>query len=560
MAVSPSVAVWVLCIAALVALVVAALAWRNRERPAAPALAVAMVAEAWWAAGYAAELLAGPETTLLWANLQWFGSVWVAVAWFVFALEYTGKDQYVNARSLAALSVVPTLSLLLVWTNSTHGLVRRGIHTVPEGSLTILQQTFGPGFWLAIGYGYALAAVGSGLFLLLLVRSPSLFGAQAVAVLVAAAAPAVGNVLYLTGTLPWPWFDPTPVSFAVSGVAGVYAIRSERLFERTSVPQALGRSAVVDGMDDGVVVADADGRIVDVNPAARECLGVSDPVGRQAAAVVPGFDEEGAEDEVIVSGGPGEADRYLDVRASMIRDHHDRPVGTALVLRDVTDRHYRRQQLSVLNRALRHNIRNEVSVIEGFADLYRSGDVDGDRLASVTASHAGKVLDMAEKARTAETVLSAADANRDPVAVGETVRSAVEDVAAAFPDVTVEMTEAPAERVQCRWLLGPVVENLVENGAEHNTAADPWVRIAASADADTVTVTVSDNGPGIPKMEADVVRDRGETPTHHGQGIGLWLVAWGVDRMGGEVSFERASEGGTVVTVTMPRADEAEGS
>jgi len=554
-ALPPILAVWVLGAVVVVALTVAVQAWRQRQRPAAKALVAAMVAEAWWAAGYAAELLAGPETTLFWATAQWMGSVWVPVAWFVFALEYTGNDRYVNAGSVAALSVVPTLSLILVWTNGAHGLVRRGVSTVPAGDLFVLQQTFGPGFWLTIGYGYALAAVGSGLFLILLARSPSLFGSQSIAVLVAAAAPAVGNVLYVTGALPWSWFDPTPVSFAVSGLAGIYAMRSERLFERTSVPRALGRSAVVDGMDDGVVVVDSDGRVVDVNPAAIRHLGVDDPTGREAASVVPGFDGEAAAGEVIVASRPGAADCYLDVRASEIRDHHERPVGTAVVLRDVTERHYRQQQLAVLNRALRHNIRNEVSVIGGFADLYSHGDVDADRLAGVVDRHSEKILDMAEKARTAETVLNTADDERAPVGVSETLTEVAAEVESAYSHVDVTVTETPDAAVTCRWLLEPVLRNLIENGAEHNTRTEPWVRVAATTDEDAVTVTVTDNGPGIPDIEADVVRDVGETPTRHGQGVGLWLVAWGVDRMGGSIAFDRPAEGGTVATVTVPRCD-----
>jgi signal transduction histidine kinase len=179
--------------------------------------------------------------------------------------------------------------------------------------------------------------------------------------------------------------------------------------------------------------------------------------------------------------------------------------------------------------------------------------VNGDRLASVVDTHSRKILALAEKARTAETVLNRTGAGGEERPLDALLSEVVETVRSEHPTVSVELTGVPDEPVQCQWLLSVVVENLVENAAMHNTAADPRVAVEATTADDDLVVTVSDNGPGIPEMEVDVVRSRGETATHHGQGIGLWLVAWAVDRLGGTVSFERPPEGGTTVTVRVPR-------
>ena len=556
MSLSPAVAVWLLFAAAGVSAVVAALAWRRRDRPAAIALTVAMVAEAWWALGYGLELLAPTlESSLLWANLQWFGSVWVPVAWFVFALEYAGYDRHVNARTIFGLAVVPTVATVLVWTNGAHGLVRIDPRVVEVGSLVVLEQGFGPVFWLTVVYSYGLALLGSGLFASLLVRSPSLFGTQVLAILVAAVTPALGNVLYVSGLLPWPWFDPTPLTFAVSGVAGVYVIRAERLFKTTSVSNTLARASVVGEMTDGVVVVNAAGQVVDFNRAAARLLDVADIVGRQAAEVVPGFVEPSSEDvSRSVVADAGQAGRRLDVRVSPLHDHHERVVGAVVVLRDVTDERHREQQLAVLNRALRHNIRNEVSVIRGFVDLYERGDVDDDHLTAVVGEHADRVLDMAEKARQAETILGTAADAREPVEVRALVERTVSAVRESHPDVTVAV-DLPTAPASAGWLLEPVLENLVENAAEHNDDADAHVAVSVVADTDTVTVVVADNGPGLPDVEAAVLEERHETPTKHGQGIGLWVVTWATDRLGGTLHHEHRDGGGTVVEVTVPRVD-----
>jgi sensor histidine kinase regulating citrate/malate metabolism len=48
----------------------------------------------------------------------------------------------------------------------------------------------------------------------------------------------------------------------------------------------------------------------------------------------------------------------------------------------------------------------------------------------------------------------------------------------------------------------------------------------------------------------EVFEDAEEEPLQHSAGLGLWLVWWGVDRLGGEVSFN--TDSATTVTVELP--------
>ncbi|MFB6135346.1 MAG: histidine kinase N-terminal 7TM domain-containing protein [Halobacteriaceae archaeon] len=535
--------------AAAVAASVAAVAWQYRDRPGGAALAATMALVAWWMVTYLGELGATAlGTKLLFAHLQWFASTTVPVAWLLFALEYTGRGEWVRPSVVGALTVLPAVTVFLVWTNPSHGLVRVGATVVRRGDLLVFDQSWGPFFWVAVAYAYALAAVGGGLFVELVVRETHLFRGQAVAVLAAALSPLAANLVYVLGLSPVAGLDLTPVGFAASGLAGLFAVARFRFLRLGVAPGRLGRQFVLDSLSDGVVVLDVDDSVVAVNASGQDFLAVDDPVGRPAAAVVPGFGRESPEEQVVeLDGG-----RYVELRRSEVRDHHDHRVGEVVLLRDVTERQRTRQRLDVLDRVLRHNLRNEMNVLDGYAELCESGAVSPEEFTSLVRRKSAALVELGDNAQTIERILAG---DEEPVDALATLQQAVGRARAAYPDVEVTL-DAPADcAARCQWAFAPVVANLVENAAEHNTDPDPRVAVEFSATPSEVTVVVSDNGPGLPEVERRVVEERRETPTSHGLGLGLWVVNWGVSQLGGEVRFDDRDPKGTAATLRVPRAE-----
>jgi signal transduction histidine kinase len=161
-----------------------------------------------------------------------------------------------------------------------------------------------------------------------------------------------------------------------------------------------------------------------------------------------------------------------------------------------------------------------------------------------------------------------ADLRTDDRSVEELVCHAIEDVQNAqlvndrhecagdvsFTPVVIDippvMTRANGE------ILIPVVRELVSNTVEHGgPAPEPCVsvRLGESSDTEGVErwwIDVNDSGAGISDHEIEVFKDAREEPLQHSKGLGLWLVWWGVDRLGGEVSFD--TDSGTTVTVELP--------
>ena len=130
---------------------------------------------------------------------------------------------------------------------------------------------------------YLLMLVGSIFFVYALIRSPRLYRSQAGTMLVAALTPWLGNALYLSG-ISRP-VDLPPLAFTVTGLAVTWWLFRFRLLD--VIPTA--RDAVTESMSDGLFILDADGRIVNMNPAARKLAGpdAADAIGKLPEEALP---------------------------------------------------------------------------------------------------------------------------------------------------------------------------------------------------------------------------------------------------------------------------------
>jgi signal transduction histidine kinase len=98
----------------------------------------------------------------------------------------------------------------------------------------------------------------------------------------------------------------------------------------------------------------------------------------------------------------------------------------------------------------------------------------------------------------------------------------------------------------------PKAENSVDHG-DVECEGSLSVRIVGRVDGDVVELVVADDGPGIPEVELCALQSGEESALDHGSGLGLWIVAWGVERLHGTVDV--AVDDGTIVTLELPIAD-----
>lgn len=229
-----------------------------------------------------------------------------------------------------------------------------------------------------------------------------------------------------------------------------------------------------------------------------------------------------------------------------ISDFHDRSIGRVITFHDIGEHLRQHQRLEVLNRVLRHNIRTETNLISGYADV-----MEGDNgLAAAIQEHAGRIDELGEKAREIADIFERDVEPAEAAPLDDLLSRAVTTVRGEHPGISIDYE--PPEDVHVSRVLAPVFSNVVENAAEHNTNADPRVRVRAEVDGDVVRITVADNGPDIDEYERSVLEQGQETPLEHGSGLGLWLVKWGTGIAGGEVAFDENCPTGSIVTVEVP--------
>lgn len=335
----------------------------------------------------------------------------------------------------------------------------------------------------------------------------------------------------------------------------IAAVREVRDTLATIPPAArAAHTSALAMLDTGVVAADNQGDIIHVNTAALEAIGrdregvlgtpVADAYGDAVAILYPGETTE-----VTLDDGR----TVFEVTASPLRDErYGVNVGRFLLFHDITERRRRIQQLQVLNRVLRHNIRNELNAVIAYAE-HACERIEGDpelvsRCLDTIIEMSYRLTSLSETARQIQTALEPEHRKVTEQDLASLGRHLVSRAREEYPDVTVEYEGPEVVTVEAATSLQAGLWELVENACVHNDAAEPTVTVAVDRRGDRATVTIADNGPGIPEHERTVIETGKESPLEHGLGLGLWLAHWVVEVSGGALSFEANEARGTVVT------------
>ncbi|WP_121821971.1 PAS domain-containing protein [Halostella salina] len=362
--------------------------------------------------------------------------------------------------------------------------------------------------------------------------------------------------------------SPADGEFVVQGVARDVSEREDRTTELRL------KNSAVDAARVGITIVDVrqeDDPVVYANDAFQELTGydtetilgancrilqgsgtAEEPVARLREAIA---DREPASVELL-NYRASETPFWNRVSITPVTDDAGEVTHFVGFQQDVTAGKRTTRLIEVLNRVLRHNLRNEMNAVRGYVDLIESGDA--------TAAHADRIreatdelVNLSDRARELE---SYATADRAPERIATaSLLTRVADEYRAVDDVTIAVDAVDDVSDVC---AGPEIERavreLVDNAICHDSDPPTEVTLDARDVGEWVELTVVDDGPGIPADEAAVIESGRETPLEHGTGLGLWLVNWIATRYGGSFQTE-ATDDGTVATVRLPAiaADES---
>ncbi|AKG92508.1 Signal transduction histidine kinase [Geoglobus ahangari] len=197
------------------------------------------------------------------------------------------------------------------------------------------------------------------------------------------------------------------------------------------------------------------------------------------------------------------------------------------------------ENLRVVNRILRHDVLNDLTVIRGFAEL---GHCEGCKMCERIVTRVDQAVDAIERLKNVEEAL------RETELSGFRVSEVIDEVMSKF-DVEWELKGDGV--VLADSGIFSVFENLVSNAIRHG--GTERVEFEVRDEGEWVVVGVADYGKGIPPQIRDRIFEEGFSTS--GTGLGLYIVKKLVEKYGGEIRVSENEPRGAVFTIKLKKAE-----
>jgi two-component sensor histidine kinase len=513
---------------------------------------LAMLASAEWMVAYALELASADLLSkIFWDKIQFLGIVVIPAAWFVYALYYTGYEKWLTRRTLLFLFFIPFITLALVFTNETHGLIWTSYVLDTTGLFTVLYNPWGLWMWIFLIYSYILVALAFSVVIKMFIHSHSLYRLQTSALLFGVSVSLVASVLFALEMNPFPHVDIIPFGLFVTNLTVAFSIIYFRLGE--IVP--LAREIVVEGMSDSVVIIDAHDCIVDANPSAHQLMrtGTLPLIGNTVTQVLPELASqiEGSTTntggEILLDGG--DEQRVYDVSISPLTDWRKNSVGQVIVLRDVTDRKRSEKikqsllEKEILLQETHHRVKNNMQIISSLLNL-QSTYIKDRTCTKILKDSQNRIRAMAlvhEKLYSSDNLAN--------INFNEYVTALTQNLFHSYGVNTgriklkLETEKIPFD-IDTAIPCGLIINELVSNAIKHAfpDGKEGEIVITLRSRDEIIDLIISDNGIGIP----DTIDFRTT------QSLGLHLVTiLAEDQLDGAIVLDRTA--GTAFQITFNR-------
>ncbi|MFW5965257.1 MAG: sensor histidine kinase [Halodesulfurarchaeum sp.] len=215
----------------------------------------------------------------------------------------------------------------------------------------------------------------------------------------------------------------------------------------------------------------------------------------------------------------------------------------------------RSRQLSLLNRMLQHDLRNDLNVIEGHVQIAREHvDSTGERYLETAKRATGEAMELTRTAGEFMETIFENQRGTEPVELGGVLKGQLERIRESYPEVNLQVGNRPAEpvRVVANEMLGSVLRNLLVNAIVHNDKEVPEITVSVEKQGERIQLRVADNGPGVPEdRKADLFGQGEKGLESSGTGIGLYLVHTLIETYGGDVWIADNDPEGAVFVVEL---------
>ncbi len=305
------------------------------------------------------------ETSMFITKLQYFGIAALPPFALLFGLSIFSIESRITRIARLALFIIAAAIVLLVWTNPLHQLFFTKYYAIQTEPFPMLGLKHGFMWWAVILYHYFLVAVLSIILVRQVVSSAGYHRSQAGVMLTAVTFVWLSNAVYISGKSPVPNMDVSPLAFVLVAGAMAWGFYRYRLLDILPV----AKTKIFQSLDDIILVADQENRILDLNRVAESAFQVkaSQVIGQEA---VKAFNKFPQFSKVFTVIEPTEIylnldgrEQVYDLRVSFITDKNGLMLGKTIVLRDMTDKKKAEESLKQSEERYRSLVEN---TMEGY--------------------------------------------------------------------------------------------------------------------------------------------------------------------------------------------------
>lgn len=554
--------IWLLIASASISLSLGVYALlRRRNAKATTNFILSMLVVTIWSLANALEM-SGTDfsTKLFWANIQYFAYCYSPVTVLALCMQFTGYDRWI--RKVLWLAVIPTIIIILVWTDGQHGLIRYDMHMDYSGLFPVIAKKYGPVFYIHALYSHFLNITAWVLLIRTVFFRNTVYRKQAISLLFGVSLILLPNILYISGFSPVKRFDISPVFFGPAGLIIAWGIFRFKLFDL--VP--LARTTVIETMDAGVMVLDLQDRVLDINPAFEKIVGlaaaqisskrVHEVCGRIPELAKACMDRSITHTEFYIN--TKELSKVYEALLSPLTDSKGMLIGRLAVTYEITEKKqaqkaFLKQQwkLAVIEERERmaRDMHDNLGQVLGFINLQAQGirqelinagvEIAAyklDKLVDVTQSAHHEIREYIRNARSAATM----EKGFIPALAKDIINFEEQTGLRVKPDIPIGFTGEELEpNVQLNILN--IVKEALNNVRKHAEA--DHVEISFSLAQEQLCATIEDNGKGF-----DIIKDDKGTHTK----FGLDIMRERALEIGAQLDIESVAGKGSRISFCVP--------
>ncbi len=549
------------------ALILVLLLWRQRHSKGVIYLMLFELAAAIWATGdgFEAAALTLP-LKILWSQFSYTGIATCTVMFLMFALAYTNQNRFDNLQTLLILLVIPLVTVIVAFTNSLTNLL--WIKTeILEGNQSVYY--YGPYFWIQAFYQYTVLIAGIIVLMAGSLKVYSPYKTQFWIIILGTLFPFLSSIAYVFKLLPVRGFDPTSISFILSGFIVALGIFWFRMFNIMPI----ARKQAIDNLMEGMVVVDSANQIADANDAFYRMTGFhpKQVIGNKIELIfskinidVNKFSEENEftlETQLIIESD----EEDIEIKYNRITDTNQKVLGGIYMLTNITTRKMILDAIADSNksrkieliekeklildldayaRSVAHDLKNPIGSLVSLSELIKLKLSEND-LTDVNEM-IGYVYDQSKKmVGIIDGLLMLSRIRKEdivqiPIDTGEILGE-------VFKRLDSEILKRKAKIEKCdQWpkVMGhpqwieEVWVNLVSNALKYG-GTPPVLRLGCEkVTSSSFRFWIQDNGNGLPEPSLEKIFkdfERLGIKDSDGYGLGLPIVKRIFEKLGGEI-------------------------